>query len=351
MARDLMRTEAQSSQELVQRLAFAERRAFETPIIRLDHEPVDLYAKLEFLNSVGSIKDRPAFWMLKRSIERGQVHPGTTIIESSSGNLARALATLCKILGLPFIPVIDPFVSPLNESFLRAHCQTVVKVAEQADDAGGYLKARLQVVSRLLAERVGAAYWTNQYANPDAMEAHYVLTAGEICRKLPNVDYVFIGVSSAGTVAGVSRRLKEHNPAIRIVAVDAEGSVIFGQPAKERRIPGLGSSIKPSLLDHAAIDDVVIVKETETIDACHLLLERHGLFVGGSTGTVYSAIRRYFPDRSSGRRPRVLFFCCDRGDAYLHNVYAESTPGATGTGAHPRQVVDGRFARPASQRG
>ena len=350
--RDLMRTEAQPSQELVERLALAERRAFETPIIRLDHEPVDLYAKLEFLNGVGSIKDRPALWMLKRSIERGQVHPGTTIIESSSGNLARSLAAVCTILGLPFIPVIDPCVSPLNEAFLRAHCQTVVKVAEQADDAGGYLKVRLQAVSRLLAERGGAAYWTNQYANPDAMEAHYVLTAGEICRRLPNVDYVFIGVSSAGTVAGVSRRLKEHNPAIRIVAVDAEGSVIFGQPAKERRIPGLGSSIKPSLLDHAAIDDVVIVKETETIDACHLLLERHGLFVGGSTGTVYSAIRRYFPDRgSSGRRPRVLFFCCDRGDAYLHNVYAESTPGATRAGADLRRVVDGRFARSASQRG
>jgi cysteine synthase A len=218
-------------------------------------------------------------------------------------------------------------VSPINESCLRAHCKTVVKVAEQGDESGSYLKLRLQVVNRLLSERAGASYWTNQYANPDAMEAHYLLTAGEICTRLPNVDYVFIGVSSAGTVAGVSRRLKEHNPAIRIVAVDAEGSVIFGQPAKKRRIPGLGSGIKSSLLDHAAIDDVVIVNETDTIDACHLLLERHGLFVGGSTGTVYSAIRRYFPDRSSGRQPRVLFFCCDRGDAYLQNVYAASQRG------------------------
>jgi hypothetical protein len=82
-----MRTEARSSQELLERLSFAERLLFETPIIRLDHEPVDLYAKLEFLNGFGSIKDRPAFWMLKRAIERGQVDPGTTIIESSSGNL------------------------------------------------------------------------------------------------------------------------------------------------------------------------------------------------------------------------------------------------------------------------
>jgi cysteine synthase A len=348
-----MGAEARSSQELVERLAAAQRLVFETPIVRLDHEPVDLYAKLEFLNGVGSIKDRPAFWMLKRAIERGQVHPGTTVIESSSGNLARALAAFCKILGLPFIPVIDPLVSPLNEAFLRAHCEAVVKVAQQADESGGYLNVRLQVVNSLLSERAGASYWTDQYANPDAMEAHYVLTAGEICRRLPNVDYVFIGVSSAGTVAGVSRRLKEYNPAIRIVAVDAEGSVIFGQPAKKRRIPGLGSCIKSSLLEQATIDDVVIVKETETIDACHLLLERHGLFVGGSTGAAYSAIRRYFPDRSSGRRPRVLFFCCDRGDAYLHNVYAESARGATRTGGDPRPVVGSEDALsvpgPASQ--
>ena len=334
-----MRTEAGSSRELVERLDDAARLLFETPIIRLDHEPVDLYAKLEYLNGVGSIKDRPAFWMLKRAIERGQVRPGTTIIESSSGNLARALAVFCKVLGLPFIPVIDPFVSPIYEAFLRAHCETVVKVTEP-DDSGGYLKVRLQVVHRLLSEGAGATFWTNQYANRDAMEAHYLLTAGEICRRLPNVDYVFIGVGSAGTVSGVSRRLKEHNPAIRIIAVDAEGSVIFGQPAKKRRIPGLGSSIRPSLLDHATIDDVVIVKETETIDACHLLLERHGLFVGGSTGTVYSAIRRYFPDRIGGRRPRVLFFSCDPGDAYVHNVYADVATPSTRPGADARQSVD-----------
>ena len=331
--------EAQAHQELLRRLAVAATLLRETPIIRLEHEPVDLYAKLEFLNGVGSIKDRPAFWMLKRAIERGQVRPGTTIIESSSGNLARSLATFCEILELPFIPVIDPLVSPLYESFLRAHCKTVVKVTEHGD-SGGYLQARLEVVNRLLSGLAGVSYWPNQYANPDASEAHYLLTAGEICRTLPDVDYVFIGVGSAGTVAGVSRRLKEHNPGIRIIAVDAGGSVTFGQPPKMRSIPGLGSSIRPPLLDHAAIDDVVIVKETETIVACHQLLERHGQFVGGSTGTVYGAIRRYFPDRIRGRRPRVLFLCCDRGDAYRHSIYADLT-----TRAIPRARV------PATHRG
>ena len=98
--------------------------------------------------------------------------------------------------------------------------------------------------------------------------------------------------------------------------------MIFGQKPKKRYIPGLGSSISPPLIKEAIIDDVVIVKEAETMAACHHLLERHGLFVGGSTGTVYSAIQRYFSDHSCGKRPRVLFFCCDRGVGYLHNVFA-----------------------------
>lgn len=305
---------------LIGRLAYAEKIICETPVIRLNEDDLELYAKLEFLNGIGSIKDRPALWMLKRAIERGQVGPNTTIIESSSGNFACALAVFCRILGLNFIPVIDPFISPVNESFLRAQCENVVKV-DECDDSGGYLKTRLRMVGTLLAQ-FEDAYWPNQYENPDGMDAHYHLTAGEICRQLPQLDYVFIGVSSGGTLAGVSRRLKEHNPSVRIIAVDAEGSVIFGQKPKKRYIPGLGSSISPPLVKEAIIDDVIIVNEADTVSACHDLLERHGLFVGGSTGTVYSAIQRYFSDRSAGKRPRVLFFCCDRGAGYLHNVFA-----------------------------
>lgn len=305
---------------LIGRLAYAEKIICETPVIRLNEEDIELYAKLEFLNGIGSIKDRPAFWILKRAIERGQIGPNTTIIESSSGNFACALAVFCRMIGLNFIPVIDQFVSPVYESFLRALCENVVKV-DECDDSGGYLKTRLHRVDTLLSQ-FPDAYWPNQYENPDGMEAHYYLTAGEICRELPQLDYVFVGVSSGATVAGVSRRLKEHNASVRIVAVDAEGSVIFGQKPKKRYIPGLGSSISPPLIKEAIIDDVVIVKEAETVAACHYLLERHGLFVGGSTGTVYSAIQRYFSDHSGGKRPRVLFFCCDRGAGYLHNVFA-----------------------------
>jgi cysteine synthase A len=286
--------------------------------VQLAHDRCQLFAKLEFLNGVGSVKDRPALWILKRAIERGEIGPGTTLVESSSGNFACAVAVFAKMLELDFIAVIDPNVSPLYESFLRTQCARVVRV-ENRDETGGYLRSRLRMVKALLSD-IPDSYWPNQYGNPDGMDAHYHLTGKEIVAAVPSLDYVFVGVSTAGTIAGVSRRLKERNPNVKIVAVDAEGSVIFGHPPKKRWIAGLGSSIIPPLLNHAIIDDVVVVSEAETIAACHELLDQHGLFVGGSSGSSYCAVQRYFGG-TRGARPRVLFLCSDRGTAYLHTVF------------------------------
>lgn len=305
--------------DLLDRLRFAQRILRETPVIQLPHSRLELFTKLEFLNGVGSIKDRPAFWILKRAIERGEVGRDTTIIESSSGNFACALATFCRMLNLKFVPVVDPLVSPFYEAYLRANCDRIAKV-EECDDSGSFLKTRLRTVQTLLRD-IPNSYWTNQYENTDGMAAHYDLTAAEICRTIPDLDYIFLGVSSAGTIAGVSRRLKEHYPGVRVIAVDAEGSVIFGQKPKKRCISGIGSSISPGLVRLALIDDIAIVPETDTVTACHELLEKYSLFVGGSTGTVYSAIESYFAGKHFGGRPKVLFLCCDKGTAYLRNVY------------------------------
>src|SRR5688572_22387067 len=241
---------------LVTRLEQLRKILRPTPCVPLAVKGMDLFAKLEYLNPVGSIKDRPAFWILKRAAERGEISDGTTVIESSSGNFASALAAYTRLVGLKFIPVIDPNISSAYESFLRRLCPTVVKV-EERDDTGGFLKTRLEMVKHLCAT-IPNAYWTNQYGNPDAVDAHYELTAAEICADFDSLDYVFIGVSTAGTIAGVSRRLKEHYPGIRVIGVDTEGSVIFGGAPRKRHIPGVGSSIVPQLLSHAKVDDVVL---------------------------------------------------------------------------------------------
>jgi N-(2-amino-2-carboxyethyl)-L-glutamate synthase len=308
-----------SASRLAARLELLRNTLRPTPHVPLAMAGMDLFAKLEYVNPVGSIKDRAAYWILQRAAERGEISEETTVIESSSGNFAAALAAFTHLVGLRFIPVIDPNISGTYESFLRRLCPTVVKV-EDRDDTGGFLKTRLQMVKHLCAT-VPNGYWTNQYGNPDAVEAHYELTAAEICADFDSLDYVFLGVSTAGTIAGVSRRLKEHYPNIQVIAVDTEGSAVFGGAPRKRHIPGVGSSIVPALLSHARIDDVVLISERETVQACQELLTTHGLFVGGSSGTAFAAIKRYAARIPSSEHPTVLFLCADRGTPYLDTVF------------------------------
>ncbi len=290
-----------------------------TPLVELSFPGVRLFAKLEFANPVGSIKDRTAYWILRRAAERGEIDEHTTVIESSSGNFAAALATYAQLLGLRFIPVIDPNILPTYESFLRRTCETVMKV-EDRNETGGFLQTRLRAVQELCGS-TERPFWTNQYANEDGMDAHYQFTGEEICRDLPTLDYAFIGVSSGGTIAGMSRRLKGQYPGVKVIAVDATGSVIFGGSPKRRHIPGLGAGIVPPLLSHALIDDVVIVSEKDTAAACQQLLWEHGLFVGGSSGTSYVAVQRYGDQMRSTPGATAVFLCTDRGTAYMDTVF------------------------------
>ncbi len=309
---------------LIARLAQLRKTLRPTPHVPLAMEGVQLFAKLEYMNPVGSIKDRPAFWILKRAAERGEISDGTTVVESSSGNFASALAAFTRLVGLQFIPVIDPNISSTYEGFLRRLCPTVVKV-EERDDTGGFLKTRLDMVKHV-CDTTPNAFWTNQYGNPDSVEAHYELTAGEICAEFDSLDFAFIGVSTGGTIAGMSRRLKQRYPKVRIIAVDTKGSVIFGDVPRKRYIPGVGSSIVPPLLTQALIDDVVLIPELEAVAACRELLDTHGLFAGGSSGTVYAAVKRYASRMArwgfvGAKRPTVLFLCADRGTPYLDTVF------------------------------
>ena len=317
--RPAVRRKTRPASSLVTRLEQLRKILRPTPHVPLAVEGMRLFAKLEYVNPVGSIKDRPAYWILKRAAERGDIRDETTVIESSSGNFAAALAAFTHLVGLKFIPVIDPNIAGAYESFLRRLCPTVVKV-EDRDETGGFLKTRLRMVEHLCAT-IPNAYWTNQYGNLDAVEAHYELTAGEICADFDSLDYVFIGVSTAGTIAGMSRRLKERYPNVRIIAADTQGSAIFGDAPRKRHIPGVGSSIVPPLLSHARIDDVVLIPERETVAACRDLLTTHGLFAGGSSGTVFAAVKRYAARMPEAGRPTVLFVCADRGTPYLDTVF------------------------------
>src|SRR5260370_5432469 len=139
--------------------------------MQLAMEGMDLFAKLEYVNPVGSIKDRAAYWILTRAAERGEICEETTVIESSSGNFAAALAAFTHMVGLRFIPVIDPNISGTYESFLRRICPTVVKVVDR-DDTGGFLESRPPKVKELCAT-IPNAHSTNQDGNLEAPETHH----------------------------------------------------------------------------------------------------------------------------------------------------------------------------------
>jgi N-(2-amino-2-carboxyethyl)-L-glutamate synthase len=280
----------------------------------------NLYVKFEFQNIFGSVKDRPAFYILKKAIEAGLIDQDTIVIESTSGNFGIALAHICKALQIRFIPVIDPNISKAKEKLLELISYKIIKVTEK-DHTGGYLLTRIRTVQNFL-KRTPNSYNPNQYDNPDNYLSYFHTLGKEICQQFERLDYVFISVSSCGTVIGLSRKLKEQYPALRVVAVDIEGSMIFSDVPKVRKISGIGASKRSSLLDMGSIDEVVILSQDEIVAACYELLNKHSLFLGASSGAAYAGAKRIL-EKYGNAATQSLFISPDHGNAYLDNIYSQ----------------------------
>lgn len=294
-----------------------------TPLIKLEQDKVsvNVFSKLEYFNPTGSVKDRAASYVIGKLLDIGEINQSTTIIESSSGNFGIALSTFCKHYGLPFYCVIDSNILPMNEMLIREFSTKVIKVTDP-DPYGGYLVNRIKEVQRLITD-LPNSYWINQYGSLQNAEAYESL-AIELSEQIEKIDYVFMGVSSGGTITGVSKKMKELNPNVKIIAVDIVGSIIFGGKPQKRYIPGIGSSMVPNILKDAQIDEVVYVSEATTVKVCRQLLSEQSLFVGGSSGSVYAAIHSYFHERNYANQPNVVAIFPDRGDRYYDSIYNQS---------------------------
>jgi 2,3-diaminopropionate biosynthesis protein SbnA len=292
-----------------------------TPLVRLNLSElnINLYAKLESYNRTGSVKDRAAAYILNKLLSKEEIDRETTIIESSSGNFGIALSAYCKAKGLKFYCVIDPNISVTNEFLIRSLSSKAFKVTEP-DSSGGYLLNRIKKVKEL-REQIPNSYWVNQYGNPYNAEAYFHSLGEELCNQMDNIDYIFIGVSSGGTITGVSQKIKRKFPGAKVIAVDIVGSVIFGGPPKKRYIPGIGSSMVPEILKHAKIDDVMMMNEKISVNMCYELLERYTIFAGGSSGSVYAAVKEYFAGKEFKYKPDVVVVFPDRGDRYIDTIY------------------------------
>ena len=293
-----------------------------TPMLNFklpDNDKVNLYAKLEGMNPTGSIKARPARYILGRAFDEGIIKPGDAVIESSSGNFGLALAAYCKKMGLHFICVADPYISEYNRQLILYYGAEIIMV-DTPDEGGGYLLNRVRKIKELLVERKDL-YWINQYANKWNAETYYCTLGQEISNEVEHLDYAFIGVSSGGTITGLSKKLRERYPGIRIVAVDAIGSKIFGMPPQKRNIPGIGSSMRPEILNDAHIDEAVHISELETIESCLSLLRDHYLFLGGSSGTAYAGVHEYFKQNPPIGEVNALLIFPDGGEKYFDTIY------------------------------
>lgn len=289
-----------------------------TPMFKLEDDNNDIYLKYEGANSFGSSKDRSPKYVLRKLLEQGTINKDTTIIESSSGNMGIALAATCKKMGFRFICIIDPHISPINEFLIKSYGAETIKVTE-ADANNSYLKTRLKTVQNLLSE-IPNSYWFNQYGNPLVCEA-YEEIGREMVRDLKDVEYVFVAVSSAGTIGGISKAVKEFNPNIKVIAVDVEGSKVFDpETTKKRYLSGIGSSIQSDNLARAIYDEIVIVDEAEGVKCCYELLNNHLIFAGGSSGCTYSAIKRYVKEHNL-KNAKIIGLLNDRGDRYFKTVY------------------------------
>jgi N-(2-amino-2-carboxyethyl)-L-glutamate synthase len=294
----------------------------DTPVVSLKRlfpgKDVDIFAKLEYMNPGGSMKDRPARFIIEHGLKEGTITPDTHLIESTSGNLGIALAMITTLFNLKLTCVVDPKISPTNLKILKCLGANIDMVTDP-DESGGYLKTRIKRVNEL-TDKDHNALWINQYANENNWKSHYYGTGSELVEQLPdNIDYFLAPVSTSGSIMGISRKLRERYPDMKVIAVDAVGSIIFNSPLANRELPGIGASRVPEILNKDEIDDVIHVNDYESALGCRRLLETEGIFAGGSSGSIIAALHKLLPSLPNGSRVVTLF--PDRGERYLDLVY------------------------------
>lgn len=279
-----------------------------TPLVQINKMTRDLssqiYAKLEYFNPAGSVKDRMALFMIEDAERRGLLKPGGTIVENSSGNTGAALAMIAAVKGYRCIITMPDKMSDEKKNLMKAFGAEVVVTPTDvpADSPESYYS-----VARRIASEIPDAYYPDQYNNPKNIEAHYRTTGPEIWEQTGGeIDIFMTGIGTGGTLSGTGRFLKEKNPDIKIIAVDPEGSVFYdyfrkGKPGEPHvyKVEGIGEDYLVKAVDFDIIDDMVQVNDKNSFLTARRLAMEEGIFcrwlfrqcdVGGLAGGTKAGI-------------------------------------------------------------
>lgn len=288
-----------------------------TPIVRLTNIEkhfnisAELYAKLEYKNPSGSVKDRAALYILNAAISEGELSVGGKIVEATSGNMGISLSFLSAALGFSATIVMPENMSCERVKIIRAYGAEVVLTEAEAGMSGAIERAR-EISSE------SGDFMPNQFTNLNGAIAHYSTTGPEIYREmLGKVDIFSCGVGTAGTFFGVGRYLKEKKSNIKLLAIEpSESAVISGKTMGKHGIQGIGAGFFPPLLDTSLVDETLLVSTSEALDFMSLLSRKEGIFAGVSSGAaLYSLVCLGMRKENKGKRIVTVF--PDGGERYL----------------------------------
>ncbi len=297
-----------------------------TPLVRLrtgipENGP-EVYAKLDFLNPTGSVKDRMALHIIRKAMDEGRLKPGDTVVDNTSGNTGASMAMVCQVLGLKAVVTTPVKTSKEKTDLIRSFGAEVIVTPETMhDDPKGFY-----MVARRLAKENG---WfdLNQYNSPENIEAHYLTTGPEIWEDTDGrITHFVCGIGTGGTFSGAARFLKEKNPNIRAVAVDPEGSIFADlinesriTEAKPYKVEGIGTDVPTDAMLPELVDEVITVSDRDSFLRAREVTRREGISAGGSSGSVAWAMEQVA--REAAPEALIVGIFADGGIKYLSKCF------------------------------
>ena len=305
-----------------------------TPLVKLNkivkHIPGNFYAKVEALNPGHSNKDRIALHIIESAERKGLIKPGATIIETTSGNTGFSIAMVSAIKGYNCILAVSSKSSTDKIDMLKAMGAKVYVCPAHvsADDRRSYYQ-----VAKRLHEEIKGSFYINQYFNKLNIEAHYMTTGPEIWNQTGGaITHLIASSGTGGTISGIGKFLKEKNPNIKIIGVDAYGSVLKKYHETKEfdedeiypyRIEGLGKNLIPTTTNFDVIDLFEKVTDEESAHSSREIALKEGLFVGYTSGAAIQAVKQLAKEKLFNKESNVVMIFCDHGSRYMSKIYSD----------------------------